>query len=103
MEKMPRKEYAKSLPVKIEVDQEQFSKLHLQRWIDSESDSTDTVYNRRRKVMLKRAEQDFAAYQIMNGKLVEWKKKKRNVKHVGRLKKKMSEMLDVKKMTSANA
>ena len=66
MEKMPRKEYAKSLPVKIEVDQEQFSKLHLrsktdrersqERWIDSESDSTDTVYNRRRKVMLKRAE-----------------------------------------------
>ena len=63
MEKVPRKEYTKPLPVKIEVDQEQFSKLHLQRWIDSESDSTDTVYNRRRKVMLKRAERDFEEYQ----------------------------------------
>ena len=78
MEKMPRKEYAKSLPVKIEVDQDQFSKLHLrsrtdrersqevvrhERWVDSGSDSTDIVYNRRRKVMLKRAERDFAAYE----------------------------------------
>ena len=72
MEKMPRKEHAKSVPVNIEVDQEQFSKLHLrsrterersrERWVDSGSDSTDTVYNRRRKVMLKRAERDNAAH-----------------------------------------
>ena len=67
----PAKERASNVTAKIEIDQDQFSKkqfseLHLQsrvergrsrgRWVDSGSDSTDTVYNRRRKVMLRRVE-----------------------------------------------
>ena len=67
----PAKERATYVTAKIEIDQDQFSRkqfseLHLQgrverersreRWVDSGSDSTDTVYNRRRKVMLRRAE-----------------------------------------------
>ena len=67
----PAKERATYVTAKIEIDQDQFSKrqfseLHLQsrverersreRWVDSGSDSIDTVYNRRRKVMLRRVE-----------------------------------------------
>jgi len=74
MNRMPRKENAKTSEVRIEVDEDQFSKLQLRSKADRErsqvaryekrqdslSDSSGSWTKRRREVILKRAEQDQA-------------------------------------------